>query len=118
MNRFCTLDEIADTVSAVFQLGGATVDSGDAYPGWKPDMDSAILKTAKSAYRSLYGNEPQVKAVHAGLECGVIGERIPGMDMISFGPTIQGAHSPQERLHIDTVEKFWNFLLEILRTVD
>jgi dipeptidase D len=112
------LDEIADTVSAVFQLGGATVDSGDAYPGWKPDMDSAILKTAKSAYRSLYGNEPQVKAVHAGLECGVIGERIPGMDMISFGPTIQGAHSPQERLHIDTVEKFWNFLLEILRTVD
>jgi dipeptidase D len=111
------LGVIADTVSAIFQLGGATIESSDAYPGWKPNMDSAILKTAKSAYRSLYRKYPQVKAVHAGLECGVIGERIPGMDMISFGPTLQGAHSPEERLHIDTVEKFWNFLLKILRTV-
>jgi dipeptidase D len=112
------LGEIADTVSVIFQLGGATVESSDAYPGWKPNMDSAILKIAKSAYRSLYGKDPLVKAVHAGLECGVIGERIPGMDMVSFGPTLQGAHSPEERLHIDTVEKFWNFLREILRSVD
>jgi dipeptidase D len=81
-------------------------------------MDSAILKIAKSAYRSLYRKDPLVKAVHAGLACGVIGERIPGMDMISFGPTLQGAHSPEERLHIDTVEKFWNFLLKILRSMD
>jgi dipeptidase D len=111
------LSEIAHTVSVIFQLAGATVESGDAYPGWKPNLDSAILKTAKSAYRSLYGKDPQVKAVHAGLECGVIGERIPGMDMVSFGPTLQGAHSPEERLYIDTVEKFWNFLKEILKTV-
>jgi dipeptidase D len=112
------LGEIADTVAAIFQLGGATIKSSDAYPGWKPNMESAILKTAKTAYRSLYGKDPEVKAVHAGLECGVIGERIPGMDMVSFGPTLQGAHSPEERLYIDTVEKFWNFLQEILRTVD
>jgi dipeptidase D len=112
------LSEIAHTVSSIFGLGGASVESGDAYPGWKPNMGSAILQTAKSAYRSLYGKDPQVKAIHAGLECGIIGERIPGMDMVSFGPTLQGAHSPEERLYIDTVEKFWDFLLEILRTVD
>jgi dipeptidase D len=112
------LGEIKDTVSDIFRLAGAAVEIGDGYPGWKPNLDSAILKTAKLAYRSLYGKDPLVKAVHAGLECGVIGERIPGMDMVSFGPTLQGAHSPEERLYIDTVEKFWNFLKEILRTVD
>jgi dipeptidase D len=80
-------------------------------------MNSSILRIAKDAYRALYGKDPSVKAIHAGLECGVIGERIPGMDMISFGPTLDGAHSPDERLYIDTVEKFWNFLLEILRRV-
>jgi dipeptidase D len=112
------LGEIADSVSAIFQLGGATIETSDAYPGWKPNMDSSILKTAKSSYRSLYRKDPLVKAVHAGLECGVIGERIPGMDMISFGPTLHGAHSPEERLYIDTVEKFWAFLLKILQTVD
>ncbi len=112
------LDEIEGTVSSIFLLGGAVVETSDAYPGWKPNMDSPILKLAKSAYRSLYGKDPEVKAIHAGLECGVIGERIPGMDMISFGPTLDGAHSPDERLYIDTVEKFYNFLLEILRSVD
>jgi dipeptidase D len=112
------LREIEGTVSSILLLGGAAVETSDAYPGWKPNMDSRILKTAKSAYRSLYGKDPEVKAIHAGLECGVIGERIPGMDMISFGPTLEGAHSPDERLYIDTVEKFYNFLLEILRSVD
>jgi len=108
--------EIVDTVSSILGLGGASVDFGSGYPGWKPNMDSPILKTAKSAYRSLYGKDPGVKAVHAGLECGVIGERIPGMDMVSFGPTLEGVHSPDEKIYIDTVEKFWNFLLEILKT--
>jgi dipeptidase D len=112
------LGEIADTASSIFLLGGASVESCDAYPGWKPNMNSPILKLAKTAYKSLYRKDPAVKAIHAGLECGVIGERIPGMDMISFGPTLEGAHSPDERIHIDTVEKFWNFLLEILRRVD
>jgi len=112
------LDEIVETVSSIFGLGGAAVENTDGYPGWKPNMDSAILQTAKSAYRSLYGKDPLVKAIHAGLECGVIGERIPGMDMVSFGPTLQAVHSPEERIHIDTVDKFWAFLLEILRIVD
>jgi dipeptidase D len=112
------LIEIADAASSVFVLGGASVETSDSYPGWKPNMDSSILKIAREAYRSLYGKDPAVKAIHAGLECGVIGERISGMDMISFGPTLEGAHSPDERMHIDTVEKFWNFLLEILHRVD
>jgi dipeptidase D len=112
------LDEIEGSVSSIFLLGDAAVETIDAYPGWKPNLTSPILKLAKSVYRSLYGKDPEVKAIHAGLECGVIGERIPGMDMISFGPTLEGAHSPDERLYIDTVEKFYNFLLEILRSVD
>jgi len=110
--------EIAETVASIFELSGASVEGSDAYPGWKPNMDSQILKLAKSAYRSLYGKDPEVKAIHAGLECGIIGERIPGMDMVSFGPTLQGAHSPDEKLYVATVERFWNFLLEILKTVN
>jgi dipeptidase D len=112
------IQDIADTVSSIFELGGALIEDTDAYPGWKPNMDSAILKTAKAAYQTLYGKEPEVKAIHAGLECGVIGERIPGMDMVSMGPTLEGVHSPDEKLYIDTVEKFWNFLLEILKRVE
>jgi dipeptidase D len=112
------LNEIAESVASIFLLGDASVENSDGYPGWKPNMDSPILKLARSTYRSLYGKDPKVKAIHAGLECGIIGERIPGMDMISFGPTLEGAHSPDERIYIDTVEKFWNFLLAILRSVD
>lgn len=111
------LTEIVDSVSAIFALGGASIRHTDGYPGWEPDMKSPILKTAKSAYRSLYGKSVKVKAIHAGLECGLIGKRIPGMDMLSFGPTIEGAHSPDERIYIDSVEKFWKFLLEILKRV-
>lgn len=112
------LGEIADAVASIFALAGARVETSDAYPGWKPDLDSPILQIATSAYRSLFNQEPQVKAIHAGLECGIIGERIPGMDMISFGPTLEGAHSPDERLYIDTVDRFWRFLLEILKRID
>jgi dipeptidase D len=111
------LKEIVDSVSAIFSLGGASVQHSDGYPGWEPDMKSPILKTARSAYRSLYGKSVKVKAIHAGLECGLIGQRVPGMDMLSFGPTIEGAHSPDERIHIDSVEKFWKFLLEILQRI-
>ncbi len=116
--RSSVASEIKDTcatVGAIFSLGGAEVTETDGYPGWKPNMDSAILKVAKETYRSLYGKEPEVKAIHAGLECGIIGERYPGMDMLSFGPTLEGVHSPDEKIYIDTVEKYWNFLLGILK---
>jgi dipeptidase D len=112
------LEEIADSVASVFKLGGASVQNTDAYPGWKPNIDSSILNVAKSAYFALFGKEPEVKAIHAGLECGIIGERVPGMDMVSFGPTLEGVHSPDEKVYIDTVERFWNFLLQILKNVD
>jgi dipeptidase D len=111
------IDEIVDSVSAVLELGGATVEHTHGYPGWKPDMESPILKISKAAYQSLFGKEPIVKAIHAGLECGVLGERIPGMDMVSFGPTLECVHSPDERIHIDTVDKFWIFLLQVLKDV-
>lgn len=111
------LEEIVDSVSAVFALGGASIRYSDGYPGWKPDMKSSILKTAGTAYRALYRKSIKIKAIHAGLECGVIGERIPSMDMISFGPTIEGAHSPEERIHIPSVARFWKLLLEILKRV-
>jgi dipeptidase D len=107
--------EICHTVASVFELGGAEVKQGDGYPGWKPNLDSEILAVAKSTYRSMYGRDPEVKAIHAGLECGIIGERYPGMDMVSFGPTLEGVHSPDEKIYIDTVEKYWNFLLGILK---
>jgi dipeptidase D len=111
------MDEIVQTVSAIFELGGAKVVQDSGYPGWKPNIDSPILKVAKATYRQIASVEPEVKAVHAGLECGIIGEKYPGMDMISFGPTLEGVHSPDEKIHIDTVEKFWVFLLGILKNV-
>jgi dipeptidase D len=112
------LDEICETVRAVFTLAGSAAATSDGYPGWKPNLQSPILRIAKATYQSLYGKEPHVKAIHAGLECGIIGERMPGMDMISFGPTLEGVHSPDEKIHIDTVERFWSFLLAILKAVN
>ena len=111
------IDEICQMVASVFELGDATVEKNEGYPGWKPNLESPILKLAKSTYKSLYGKEPAVKAIHAGLECGIIGERYPGIDMVSFGPTLQGVHSPDEKIFIDTVEKFWNIHLCIMRNV-
>ncbi len=112
------IDEALHTVSSVFELGGAKRSHNEGYPGWKPNLASPILKLAKSTYKSLTGKEPAVKAIHAGLECGIIGEKYPGMDMVSFGPTLEGVHSPDEKIHIDTVEKFWNYLLAILKNVN
>jgi dipeptidase D len=110
------IDEIVDAVSTVFELAGARVEHTDGYPGWKPNLDSPILKTAVATFAALYGREPAMKAIHAGLECGVIGEKYPGIDMVSFGPTLEGVHSPDEKIHIDTVPRFWEFLLAILKT--
>jgi dipeptidase D len=111
------LTEILQTVGHAIQLGSGTATATEGYPGWKPDMNSAILKTARETYKQLTGREPHVKAIHAGLECGIIGEKYPGIDMVSFGPTLEGVHSPDEKIYIDTVEKFWNFLLSVLRNV-
>ena len=112
-SRLC---ETVEAVEAIFALGGAQVEVSEGYPGWQPDLQSGILKVAKRCYRSLFGEEAKVKAVHAGLECGIIGERIPGMDMISFGPTMESVHSPDERIQIDSVGRYWDFLLEILKS--
>ncbi len=111
------IDEISDMVQTVFTLGGARVKASDGYPGWKPNLASQLLQTAKKTFVQVFGKEPEVKAIHAGLECGIIGEKYPGMDMISFGPTLEGVHSPDERIYIDTVDRFWNYLLAMLKNI-
>jgi dipeptidase D len=110
-------DDIAARIYALFSLAGAEVSQGDGYPGWKPNINSPILGVLKQTYKKLYGGEPEVKAIHAGLECGIINEKYPDMDMISFGPTINGAHSPDEKVNIKTVDQFWNLLLETLENI-
>ncbi|MFN4111210.1 MAG: aminoacyl-histidine dipeptidase, partial [Ignavibacteria bacterium] len=102
---------------AVFLLANAKVKHGEGYPGWKPDVNSEILKVMKEVYKNLYQKEPEVKAIHAGLECGIIKEKNPDMDMISFGPTIMGAHSPDEKVQISTVQKFYDLLIEVLKNI-
>ncbi|GAB4317221.1 MAG: aminoacyl-histidine dipeptidase [Bacteroidales bacterium] len=110
-------EDIKNMVASVFLLAGARVEHSDGYPGWTPNPDSEIVALTASLYRELFNEEPKVLAIHAGLECGLIGAVYPGMDMISFGPTIKGAHSPDERLHIPSVEKFWKLTLEVLKNI-
>ena len=110
-------DDMANTVGAVFELAGATITVGEGYPGWKPNPSSAILKVAVEAYKRLFGVEPKVKAIHAGLECGLFLEKYHSLDMVSFGPTLRGVHSPDERMLIPTVDKFWRHLLEVLANI-
>ena len=102
-------------IAAVFHLINAEVKLAGAYPGWKPNMKSPILKTMSSVYQNLYGNVPEIRAIHAGLECGLIGGVYPNLDMISFGPTIRFPHSPDEKVNIASVGKFWNFLVATLK---
>ena len=106
--------DVADSVRAVFELAGAEVEVGEGYPGWKPNAKSEILQVAKATYQQLFGKEPKVKAIHAGLECGLFLEKYPHLDMISFGPTMRGVHSPDERLLIPTVELWWKHLVAVL----
>lgn len=108
---------VADSLKAAFELGNMKVEFTGSYPGWKPNPDSEILKLAEDIYEKQNGKKPFVMACHAGLECGIIGEKYPGMDMISFGPTIKGAHSPKEKVSISSVQKFWKYLLEILKNI-
>ncbi|CDB09812.1 putative uncharacterized protein [Bacteroides sp. CAG:633] len=102
-------------VRTVFEMAGAEVSSGEGYPGWKPNPHSEILEIATASYKRLFGVDAKVKAIHAGLECGLFLDKYPTLDMISFGPTLQGVHSPDERMLIPTVQKFWDHLLDILK---
>lgn len=108
----------AETIKSVFELAGAAVTHSDGYPGWTPNPDSKILETTVNTYKDLFGKEPVVRSIHAGLECGLFLEKYPHLDMVSFGPTIKGAHSPDERLDIETTEKFWRHLVDILEKVE
>jgi dipeptidase D len=109
--------DAAHRVAAHFQLAGAKVEIGDGYPGWKPNMNSRIMRIASEAYEELYGIKPAIKAIHAGLECGLILEKYHNLDMASFGPTLRGVHSPSEKMHIPAVERFWAQLVRILEKV-
>jgi len=109
--------DVAYTVAAPFRLMGCTIEQGGSYPGWAPNPTSPILDVLEAKYQELFGDKPKVMAIHAGLECGLLGERVPGLDMISFGPTIKGAHSPDERCSISSTAKFWKFLMVILANI-
>ncbi len=108
-------EALGDSIKAVFELAGAEVELSGAYDGWNPNMQSPILKAMLESYEALYGKKPAVTAIHAGLECGIIGSNYPGLDMISFGPTICYPHSPDEKVEIASVEKFYDFLLHTLK---
>lgn len=109
-----TLQAVQVSIRCAGRLSGAEVESHDGYPGWKPNLDSPALGVVRRVYQELWGREPEVTAVHAGLECGLLGEKIPGLDMVSFGPQIEGAHSPDERVHIPSVARFWRALGRVL----
>lgn len=109
--------DIAGQVEAHFQLAGAEVSHSDGYPGWAPNMDSKIMQISAQAYEDLFGVKPAIKAIHAGLECGLFLDKYPNLDMVSFGPTMTGVHSPDEKLLIPTVAKFWDHLCRVLEIV-
>ena len=108
---------MAHTVAAVFELAGAEVETGEGYPGWAMNPKSEILRIAREQYVRLFQKEPVVRGIHAGLECGLFSEKYPGLDMVSFGPTLRGVHSPDERLLIPTVDMVWRHLLAILENI-
>ncbi|MDR0830960.1 MAG: aminoacyl-histidine dipeptidase [Prevotellaceae bacterium] len=109
--------DIANMVECVFALAGAEVSHGDGYPGWKPNPNSEIAQKVAASYKKLFGKEAKIRAIHAGLECGLFSEKYPEMDMASFGPTMRGVHSPDERLHIGDTQKFWKLLLDVLENL-
>ncbi len=109
--------DLASALKATFELAGMKVDFSGDYPGWNPNPDAAILKVMEAKYEELFNEKPRVVACHAGLECGILGKNYPDIDMISYGPTILGAHSPDERVSIESVQKFWKYLLEVLKVI-
>jgi len=106
-----------DRIRSIAELSGAKVKEDTPYPGWKPNLDSNILELSKKIFKNMFGKDPKVEAIHAGLECGIIGEKFPGMDMISIGPTIKYPHSPEEQVHVSTVNKFYKYVLKILENI-
>jgi dipeptidase D len=110
-----TKSDVANAVKSAFELIGASIEQTGDYPGWEPNPNSAILNIMAEMYRNKYQEEPQIKACHAGLECGILGKHLPDVDMISFGPNIRHAHSPDECVQISSVQKFWDFLLDVLK---
>ena len=111
------LDAVCNVVASAFNLAGADVLINEGYPGWKPNPDSELLKITVEKYKELFGKEPKVRAIHAGLECGLFSEKYPGLDMVSFGPTLRGVHSPDEKLLIPTVEMVWRHLVAIIESI-
>jgi len=111
------LDAVCNVVASAFNLAGADVLINEGYPGWKPNPDSELLKITVEKYKELFGKEPKVRAIHAGLECGLFSEKYPGLDMVSFGPTLRGVHSPDENLLIPTVEMVWRHLVAIIESL-
>ncbi len=109
--------DIASMVESVFVMVGAEVKHSDGYPGWKPNPNSEVAKVIVESHKKLFGKEPKIRAIHAGLECGLFSEKYPDMDMASFGPTMRGVHSPDERLHIKDTEKFYNLLIDVLENI-
>lgn len=109
--------DITKTIGASFLNIGAEVEHSGSYPGWAPNTDSEILDIMVSLYKNMFGSDPKVQACHAGLECGILNERYPGLDMISFGPTIKNPHSPDEKVHIASVQKFWSLFVEVLKVI-
>lgn len=104
-------------IEAIARLAGAQAVSGNGYPSWQPNLQSPLLARCKDVYRKLFGKEPHVEAIHAGLECGIIGDKKAGMDMISFGPTLKNPHSPDEKIHVESIGKIWDFLAELLKSL-
>ncbi len=109
--------DITNMVTSVFKLAGARTKTSDGYPGWTPNPNSEIMNITVDSYKKLFNTDPEVLAIHAGLECGLIGDKYPEMDMISYGPTIKRAHSPEEKIEIETVQKFWDLTLDILANI-
>ena len=116
-NVMSNLDNMCNTVRAAYELAGAKVVSTDGYPAWKMNPNSKLVEITVDTYRKLFGKEPRVLGIHAGLECGLFSERYPNLDMVSFGPTLRYVHTPDERLLIPTVQMVWDHLLEILRNI-
>jgi dipeptidase D len=109
--------DAAAMIESCMKQAGAEITHSEGYPGWTPDINSEILKITSQSYRKLFGKDPVVKAIHAGLECGLFYEKFRGIDMISFGPTIRGAHTPEERIEISTAARFWDLLIDVINNI-
>lgn len=111
------LEALRGRIRSVSELAGATVEENEPYPGWQPNLDSKLLGVVKTVHKEVFGSEPEAKAIHAGLECGIIGEKVPGMEMVSIGPWIEHPHSPEERVNIPSVGEFWKLLAAVLKAL-